>query len=211
MIKTVSLVCFILCFINSNGQYPGFTLLNNPETFKKSFALATATTESIQSDFKQEKSLSMLSENINSSGKFWYRKKDKIRMEYIQPYSYIMILNGGKIFIKEGQKENKISANSNKIFQQVNRILIDCIGGSMLENPDFQSRILESSGTFLVELTPVTKNLKDLYKNINILIDKKDYTATSIEMFELSGDKTIIRFQNKILNEPINDPVFNIP
>src|ERR1700676_3987805 len=149
MIKSLGLVCFLLCFKYSAGQYPGFTLLNHPETFKKSFADATAATESIQSDFEQEKSLSMLSENINSTGKFWYRKNDKIRMEYIQPYSYIMILNGGKIFIKEGQKENKISANSNKVFQQVNRILIDCVGGSMLENPDFQSRIFESSGSFL--------------------------------------------------------------
>jgi outer membrane lipoprotein-sorting protein len=211
MIKSVGLLCFLLCFIYTNGQYPGFTLLNHPETFKKSFAQATSTSESIQSDFKQEKSLSMLSENIISSGKFWYQKKDKIRMEYMQPYSYILILNGGKIFIKEGQKENKISANSNKVFQQVNRILLDCVGGSMLDNPDFQSRIFESPGSFLVELIPLAKNLKDLYKNINIHIDKKDYTAAAIEMFELSGDKTIIRFQNKILNAQINDTVFNIP
>ena len=30
-------------------------------------------------------------------------------------------------------------------------------------------------------------------------------------MFEISGDKTIIRFQNKELNAPIPDSVFNIP
>ncbi len=211
MIKSVCLGGFLLCFVLCAAQYPGYILLNNPETFKKSFAQATAVTESIQSDFKQEKSLSMLSEDIHSTGKFWYRKNDKIRMEYIQPYSYIMILNGGKILIKEGQKENKISANSNKVFQQVNRILIDCVGGSMLDNPDFRSRIFESSGGFLVELTPLAKNLKALYKNINILIDKKDFTATEIGMFELSGDKTVIRFQNKILNAKVTDSIFNIP
>src|SRR5580693_3886459 len=211
MIKSLGLLSFLLCILYSEAQYPGYTLLDQPETFKISFTQATGKTETIQSDFKQEKSLSMLSENINSNGKFWYRKNDKIRMEYIQPYSYIMILNGGKIYIKEGQKENKISANSNKVFQQVNRILIDCVGGSMLDNPDFQSRIFERSGTFLVELIPLTRNLRELYKNINILIDKKDYTATAIEMFELSGDKTIIRFQNKVLNAQIKDSVFNIP
>ena len=116
-----------------------------------------------------------------------------------------------RYLIKEGQKENKVSANSNKVFQQVNRILIDCVSGSMLDNPEFQSRIFESPGFFLVELTPLARNLKELYKNINITIDKKDYTATAIEMIELSGDKTIIRFQNKILNAQIPDSVFNIP
>jgi outer membrane lipoprotein-sorting protein len=211
MFRSLTLLCFLFCFLSSEGQYTGYSLLNHPEIFKKSFAEATAATESIQSDFRQEKTLSMLSENINSSGKFWYQKNDKLRMEYRQPYTYLMILNGGKILIREGQKENKISANSNKVFQQINRILIDCVAGSMLENPDFQSRIFESNGFFLVELKPEVKNLKELYKNINIIIDKKNYTASGIEMFELSGDKTIIRFQNKELNAHIPDSVFNIP
>jgi len=204
-------VFFLFCFFCSYGQHAGYTLMTHPETFKKSFAAATAATASIQSDFKQEKTLSMLSENINSTGKFWYRKNNKIRLEYLQPYTYLMILNGGKIFVKEGQKENKISASSNKVFQQVNRILIDCVAGSMMENPDFQSRVFESNAFFLVELDPEVKNLKELYKNINIVIDKKDFTASAIEMYELSGDKTIIRFQNKKINALIPDSVFDIP
>ncbi len=211
MSRSFILISFILCFFYGDGQYPGYTLLDHPETFKKNFAQATAAIISIQSGFRQEKTLSMLSENINSTGRFWYHKNDKVRMEYIQPYSYILILNGGKIIIKEGQKENKVSANSNKLFQQVNRILIGCVSGSMLDNPDFQSHIFENPGFFLVELIPIARNLKELYKNINITIDKKDYTATAIEMIELSGDKTVIRFQNKILNAQIPDSVFNIP
>jgi outer membrane lipoprotein-sorting protein len=211
MIKIITLFCLLLINFESRAQYDGFSLLNNAESFKKSFAVATATTECIQSDFSQEKTLTMLSEKMYSAGKFSYKKKGRLRMEYLQPYQYLMILNDGKIFIKEGQKENKISANSNKVFHQVNRILIDCISGNMLENTDFQSRVFESPRSFLVELRPVAKNLKDQYKNINIVIDRKDYTAISIEMYELSGDKTIIRFQNKELNAHIPDSTFNIP
>jgi outer membrane lipoprotein-sorting protein len=185
--------------------------LNQPEAFKKSFALATAATESIQADFIQEKALTMLSEKINSQGKFWYRKKDFLRMEYVLPYVYLLILNGGNIFTKDGQKENKISAGSNRVFRQVNRILLDCVSGNMLDNPDFQNRIFENSGSWLIELKPMEKNLQKLYKNINIIIDSKDYSAKSIEMVELSGDKTIIRFQNKVLNAKIPDSVFLIP
>jgi outer membrane lipoprotein-sorting protein len=210
MIKTIALVILILFNFPGLAQYTGYTLSNHPETFRKSFAEATASTESIQSGFSQEKTLTMLSEKMNSTGKFWYRKKDKLRMEYIHPYPYLMILSGGKIFLKDGQKENQFSANSSKIFQQVNRILIDCVSGNMLNNPDFQARIFENAGSFLIEFQPVAKNLKELYKNINIVIDKKDYTATVVEMIEVSGDKTIIRFQNKVLNAPIPDSVFNI-
>src|SRR5450432_2428698 len=191
MIKIITLVSFFFINIESKAQYVGFALLNHPESFKKSFAEATAATESIQADFSQEKTLIMLSEKMNSTGKFWYRKKDRLRMEYIRPYAYLMILNTGKIFIKEGQKENKISANSNKIFQQVNRILIDCVSGNMLEIPDFQSAVYESSGSYLVELRPLAKNLRVLYKNINIAIDRKNFSVATIDMEELSGDETI--------------------
>ncbi len=211
MIRKLLLPFLLLCFICGYGQYAGYTPVVQLETFKKSFAAATAATVSIQSDFKQEKTLSMLSENIHSNGKFSYLRNDKIRMEYLQPYTYLMILNGGKIYIKDGQKENKISASSNKVFQQVNRILIDCVAGSMIDNPDFKSRVFESNGFYLIELSPETKNLKELYKNINIVIDKKDFTASAIEMFELSGDKTIIRFLNKKINAAIPDSAFNIP
>jgi outer membrane lipoprotein-sorting protein len=208
----------ILCFVsllfyctNIRAQYPGYVLVNHPEAFKKSFTGATAKTESIRSDFVQEKFLTILTEKIVSKGKFCYRRKDKLRMEYTEPYSYLMILNTGKIFVRDGQKENKFSTSSNKIFQQVSRILIDCVSGTMLDNSDFQSRIFENGSTFLLELKPHAKNLRELYKNINIAVDKKDFSATTIEMYELSGDKTIIRFQNKELNAPIPDSLFNIP
>jgi outer membrane lipoprotein-sorting protein len=210
MIKIIVLFGLLLNSFCSEAQYPGYILSNHPETFRKSFADATAATESIQSGFSQEKTLTMLSEKMTSTGKFWYRKKDKLRMEYIHPYPYLMILNDGKIFVKEGQKENKFSANSNRIFQQVNRILIDCVSGNMLNNTDFQARIFESDRSFLVEFQPLAKNLRELYKNINIVIDKKEYTATSVEMLEVSGDKTVIRFQNKELNAQIPDSVFVI-
>src|SRR5664279_1124724 len=168
MIKMIALLGLLLLSFSVKAQYPGYTLSNHPETFRKSFAEAAAATESIQSGFSQEKTLTMLSEKMTSTGKFWYRKKDKLRMEYFHPYPYLMILNDGKIYVKEGQKENKFSANSNKVFQQVNRILIDCVSGNMLNNTDFQARIFESNGSFLVEFQPMAKNLRELYKNINI-------------------------------------------
>jgi outer membrane lipoprotein-sorting protein len=211
MIRTLLLAGLIICYFQSRAQYPGYHLIGNPESFKVFFSKATASTVSIQSDFSQEKTLTMLSEKISSSGKFWFQKKDKMRMEYIRPYPYRMILNAGKIFIKDGQKENKVSAGSNKVFQQVNRILLDCVDGNMLNNSDFQSRIFESGGSYLIELKPQAKNLQELYKNINIDIDKKDYSASSIWIYEIYGDQTTIHFQNKSINAPIPDSVFNIP
>lgn len=80
--------------------------------------------------------------------------------------------------------------------------------GSTLSNTDFKTRIFENKNSYLVELVPVVKGLKELFKNINVVVDKKDYAAGSIEMWEISGDNTIIRFTNKELNTTIQDALF---
>lgn len=201
----------IILTVSAEAQYPGFLLLKNQDAFKQAFNTATKNTSSIKCDFIQEKFLSMLSDKITSRGTFWFKRENKVRMEYTQPFPYLLILSAGKIFIRDGQKENKLSANSSKVFEQVNRILLDCVGGTILTNPDFQARIFESPGGFLIELNPVAKNLTELYQKINIFIDKKDYTAESIDMFELSGDHSSIRFFNKVLNANIPDTLFAIP
>lgn len=82
--------------------------------------------------------------------------------------------------------------------------------GTTLSNPDFKTRVFESKATYLVELVPVVKGLKTLFKNIRVVVDKKDYSVNSIEMKEISGDNTLIRFVNKELNTNLPDALFNI-
>jgi outer membrane lipoprotein-sorting protein len=192
------------------AQYAGYTLMTDLTAFKQQFAVTAQKTTSIKSDFIQEKNLGMLSEKIISKGKFWYKKDNLLRMEYIQPFKYLMVINKDKVYMKDGQKENSISTRSNKLFQQINKIMIDCVKGAVFNNPDFSIRIFQNNNGYLVELSPIAKNLKTYFKNINIIIDKKDYSASKIEMNEPSGDNTIISFVNREINTPIADALFNI-
>ena len=196
--------------VSLKAQYAGYSPVADPAKFKIDFSAATQKTLSIKSDFVQEKNLGMLSEKITSKGKFWFKKESQVRMEYNQPYQYLMILNKDKVFIKDGQKENKISTRTNKLFQQINKIIIDCMQGAALNNPDFKTRLFENKTNSLIELTPVTKGLKELFRSINVIVDRKDFSVASIEMLELSDDNTIIRFINKEMNAAIPDSLFTI-
>ncbi|MEO6220779.1 MAG: outer membrane lipoprotein carrier protein LolA [Ginsengibacter sp.] len=196
--------------ISAKAQYPGYSPVADLKKFKVDFSAATQKSSSIKSDFVQEKNLAMLSEKIVSKGQFWFKKESRVRMEYKQPFTYLMILNKDKIFVKDGQKENKISTRSNKLFRQINKIMIDCMQGTTLSNPDFKTRVFENKNASLVELTPLTKGLKELFKTINVIVDKKDFSVNSILMQENSGDNTLIRFNNKELNASIADALFII-
>lgn len=210
MRKIILIIAVLFVGTSLKAQYPGYSPVSDLVKFKTDFSVATQKTTSIKSDFVQEKNLSMLSEKIVSKGNFWFKKDNRVRMEYNQPFKYLMILNKDKVYVKDGQKENKVSTSSNKLFQQINKIMIDCMQGTALNNPDFKTRVFENKTGALVELTPVTKGLKELFKSINVIVDKKDFSVLSIEMQELSGDNTIMRFTNKELNASIPDTLFDI-
>ena len=196
--------------LSIKAQHAGYVKVTDLPKFKQQFAAMAQKTETIKSDFTQEKVLSMLSEKIVSRGKFWFKKSNFLRMEYTKPYQYLMILNKDNVYIKDGQKENKLSTRSNKIFQQINKITVDCVQGTALDNPNFKTVVFENKSSYLVELSPVGKSLKDFFKTIHVIVDKKDYTVNSIEMLESSGDSTTLHFTNKEINAPIPDALFAI-
>ena len=204
------LVVFLCISVVMQAQYPGFKPIADLGRFREVFANTAKSTQTIKSDFVQEKELSMLSEKITSKGKFWFKKDNKVRMEYQQPFQYLMIINQNNIYIRDGQKENRISAKSSKLFQQVNKIMVDCIQGAVLNNPDYKTNVFENSQSFLIELSPTAKALKEFFKNINIFVTRKDYTVTRLELHEQSGDKTVIIYQNKELNTTLPDALFTI-
>ncbi|MFT3946243.1 MAG: outer membrane lipoprotein carrier protein LolA [Agriterribacter sp.] len=209
--RNLFLLSFALIFaLTVQAQYSGYKPVTDAVAFKTQFAEASKKTNSIKSDFVQEKNLGLLAEKITSKGKFWFKKDNLVRMEYTQPFQYLMILNGTNIYVKDSQKENKVSVKSNKLFQQINKIMVDCVKGEALESSDFTVKVFENNTAYLAELTPVDKNMKKLFKNINMIIEKKSFGVAKIEMHEPSGDNTIINFVNRELNTNLPDALFTI-
>lgn len=208
-IHKLLLTLFILtASFTARAQHAGYTQLTDLSKFKEQFTATAQKTNSIKSDFVQEKNLSMLAEKITSKGKFWFKKDNMVRMEYIQPTKYLMIINKDNILVKDEQKENKINTRSNKLFQQINKIIVDCVQGSILGNPDFKVKVFENKSNYLVELSPLSKGIKDFFKSINISVDKKDNSVSNIDMQEPSGDNTTIHFINKEINASLPDALF---
>jgi outer membrane lipoprotein-sorting protein len=198
----------LICATDVTAQYNGYKPIADLDAFKKKFAVESAKVMSITSDFTQEKTLMALTEKITSSGKFWFKRNNRVRIEYIKPFAYLMIMSGDKMLVRDNDKENKINVKSNKLFQQVNRIMIDCVQGTILDSKDFTSKVFEDNRVYLLEMTPASKSLREFFQTILLTVDKSDYSVKSIEMNEPAGDKTIISFKNKRLNEQVADAVF---
>ena len=210
MLKKIFIILLVIHGGKLNAQYPDYKLLTDTAEFRKQFIKTAKETRTIKSDFIQEKNLSMLSEKIVSTGMFWFKKENMVRMEYLKPFQYLMVINKNNVMLKDGKKTNTISVRSNKLFQQISRIMLDCVQGAVFSNPDFKIKIFENKTSWIIEMAPVAKGLNDFFKTINILIDKKNYSVTSINMIELSGDNTLIIFKNREINKEIPDATFAV-
>src|SRR3954464_4806634 len=90
-------VLFLFIVLQLHAQPKGYQPVKNVQSFRESLSKVNSTIETISSDFLQTKNLSLLAEKIKSKGKFYYKKEDKVRIEYLTPYSYLLVMSGGQM------------------------------------------------------------------------------------------------------------------
>ena len=166
-------------------------------------------TKTLSCDFIQEKEMSMLAEKITSRGKFCLKKEKMLRWEYLQPFSYLIVINNDQIYIKDEHKVNQFNVQTNKVFLEINRVILGSIQGTLLtDEQNFRATYFETPGAWVVKLTTLAPKLKEALSEIVIYFDHKDYTVKRLDMNEPGGDCTKITFTEKKINQPIPDEKF---
>ncbi|MCX6249022.1 MAG: outer membrane lipoprotein carrier protein LolA [Bacteroidetes bacterium] len=200
---------FLAGAVFSQGKY---TEVKDPAAFKKKFSEVTRKTQTIESDFIQEKNLSVLSDKITMKGRFMFKKENKLRWEYTNPYHYLIILNNGTMYTQDEDKKQKIDVGNNKMFTEINSIIMGCVEGNLFnDEKKFVTSFLENQESYLVTLKPRASSLKYYLSEIRICFDKKDLMVTRLEMHEPSGDYTKIDFSGKKINTFLPDEKFLLP
>jgi len=160
-------------------------------------------------DFVQKKTISILSDEMHSEGRMYFKQKDKLRWEYTQPYQYEFVLNGDKIMLNSGSAKNIIDVNSSKMFREISKIIVSGINGSgIFDQSKFTAKFMVGTKNDMVILVPKQKEIKQLFSEIRICFNKQDYTVISVEIEELNGDKTFIEMKNKQINKELDDEKF---
>jgi len=198
-----------LAYTNSFAQ--SFQPMKDSKDFQQKLHAIAAKTTTLQSDFVQIKHLDVLSEDIESNGKLFYKASNKLRWEYTTPLEYLIILKDGKVSIKDEGKVSSYDLSGNKTFQKINEMMIGSIQGDLLINEaDYTYEFKENSANYLVVMYPKQKKVKEFMKSINIYFSKKDYSVEQVKMLEQSGDYTLMKFKNKKTNASISDKTFSI-
>jgi outer membrane lipoprotein-sorting protein len=161
-------------------------------------------------DFEQTKTMSLLSDDITSTGKMYYRRDGCLRWEYAPPDAYTFIQNNKKALMLAGDK--RISdVKLSRFFQEMVGVMMNGISGSGLtDTKNFDVSYSGNVAQLEVTLVPVRKEMKKMFSSIKLTFNLKDYTADEIELKEKSGDVTIIRLLNKQLNVDVDNAKFDV-
>ncbi len=187
-----------------------FKRVKDEQSLKNKIIEKAKNTHSIRSDFTQEKHLTMFEEVMNSKGEFLFKEPNKVRWEYVEPISYIIVLDGKRVSIKDDEKVKSYDMDSNPIFKEINRLLVHSLNGEILSSKDFRIEYFESKDRYMARLFPNNEDMKQVIDNIEIYFAKIDFGVIGLRINEYSQDFTIIKFQNRILNEDIKNSSFNL-
>lgn len=172
---------------------------------------AAARMKSMQCDFVQTKHLKMLNDKMVSEGKMYYQQSNKLRWEYISPYHYTFILNQSQVSLRNARRNDVIDVNQNKIFKEIARLMMNSVvGRSLSDDKDFTSVTTANPTDWIATLTPLRKNLKQMFKEIRLHFNKKTSMVSKVILIERNGDKTVIELKNVKTNAPVNADMFAI-
>jgi len=213
MKKIVALLISLLSIIvslSAQSDYKSATETQQKEMMQK-ISEASEQMKTLRCDFVQRKTISILSDEMVSEGKMFFKQQDKLKWEYSKPYQYEFVMNGDKVMINSGTSKNVIDINSSKLFKEISKIILAGINGSgIFDTAKFSFQFKIGDKDNMVILTPKQKELKQMFHEIRLSFNKSDYTVNSVEIEERNGDITHIKMKNKQINKELSDEIFTI-
>lgn len=163
---------------------------------------AAASMQCMQCRFTQQKTMAMLSEPTMSEGFMIYNSPNKMRWEYISPYSFALVVNGEKITKITDGNEEVLDAKSGRLYQGIVSIIMSSATGKKLfDKSMFDVEITDDGEFWKAEMQPKKNNMKRMFSMLTFYFGKESNIINKVEITEASGDVTLIQFYDMKINE----------
>jgi outer membrane lipoprotein carrier protein len=173
--------------------------------------LAQAKTNTLQADFRQEKTLALMARPEVSTGRFVYSKPNNVLWTYNAPKRVTMLIANGMLttYYPDLNKAERIEVKryQDRIFKYMGASgAIDELGAWF----NFTFTNTADKGYYVLDLDPKSKTIARRVRHIRIYIDKASYLTTQFEYTEGDGDKTRYEFTNVKVNAPVEQSRFTL-
>jgi outer membrane lipoprotein-sorting protein len=161
-------------------------------------------TNTLQADFRQEKTLALLAKPEVSTGQFVFSKPNQVLWSYNAPKRVQMVITAGTLttYYPDLNKVERLDVQKyqDRIFKYMGASgAID----ELAKYFDFTFTNTPAATFYTLDLTPKNATVAKRVKHIRIWIDKSSYLTTKFEYTEADGDLTRYEFTNLRVNQPV--------
>ncbi|MCF6760649.1 outer membrane lipoprotein carrier protein LolA [Pseudomonas fragi] len=155
----------------------------------------------IHGDFIQEKHLRALPKPLTSTGTFVLAKNHGLLWQLKTPLQQDYRINAQGIARRDGTRWQMLPGKSAGAEQ--NRLFLAVLqGDSSGLQRDFDLQLQGTPDHWTLTLTPRSLLLKQVFNQINI---EGGELVQRIELQEAQGDSTLLKMQNSVSNQPLNE------
>lgn len=197
-------ILFLLAF-TATAQAPLSS--DQASNLKKKVQEQAHKTQTMTVDFIQLKHLDFLSNDIETSGNLALKQPNLVKWEYTKPFKYSVLFKDNMLYINDDGKKSDVNMGSNKLFGQLNNLIVNSITGDLFKENEFDISYFKSPEGHEVLFVPKDAKLKKYIRQFRLFFNAEAY-VTKVKMTEPSDDYTIISFSNRQINNPLDNEVF---
>jgi len=200
-------ILYILFFMVV-GVHAQTKMSTSESAILKAKVKAQATTiNTLLSEFTQYKHLDFLSNDIVTSGKLAFKSSNMVKWEYVTPFKYSILFKDEMLFINDEGEKTNVDIGSNKMFKQLNNLIVKSVKGDMFDENEFDITYFKKGANSEVHFSPKDKKLSKYIKAFHITFDIEG-DVVELKMIESSEDYTRIVFNNRTVNIILPDAIF---
>ena len=167
-------------------------------------------TKSLRAEFTQEKHLSVLDKAVKSKGVLLFATPDKIKWEYLAPFSHSSIFNGAQLTVIDGSQSKTIDLQSNKMFKSLYLLISESVRGNMFNEELFTITYLKFNDHYLVILEPRDKKFSRYIQRMEVTLDPATAEVLKLKLVEDAENYTQVAFTNRQRNLSIPAETFKM-
>jgi outer membrane lipoprotein-sorting protein len=184
---------------------------DSTESCLRAIETAQARTQTISARFTQTKHLSLLDEPLVSTGRFVFKRPDRMRLEVESPRAATILIKGREITIPgipEADRQQLAMTPMASMFSALGAMF----GGSAEAlQQHFRVAAVAASDGIEVTLTPTVPEWQRLFTTIRLRFTGPDLVMSAMRFDDPLGDRLEIVMSDVQRNEDVPDALFAAP
>jgi outer membrane lipoprotein-sorting protein len=172
---------------------------------------AQAETRTISARFTQTKHLSLLDEPLVATGRFTFKRPDRMRLDIESPHAATVLINGRQISLPGLSESDRQQLGMTPMAAMFTELGAMFAGSPSALRQHFDVVAEPVDGGILVTLTPTVPDWQRLFRTIRLRFVGPDLVIGAMQLDDALGDRLDIAMNDVERNRDVPDSLFAAP